>query len=211
MDLPLTDRGNRHVLVFQDHFTKLPMVYPIPDQKSQRIVQILCDKIIPFFGVLEALLSDRGANLLSHLMMDICELLGIKKLSTTSYHPQCNGMVERLNRTLKSMLRKQEAKFGMQWDQYLPGVLWAYRNTPHESTGEKPSFLLFGMDLRTPSDAALFPQSTPEPTTVEDYRVEVMTSLSSARAMAAKRLKKTQEKSKIRYDQKAYEGRLGTR
>ena len=163
MDLPLTDRGNRHVLVFQDHFTKWPMVCPIPDQKSQQIVQILCDEIIPFFGVPEALLSDRGANLLSHLMMDICEMLGIKKLSTTSYHPQCNGMVERLNRTLKSMLRKQAAKFCMQWDQYLPGVLWAYRNTPHESTGEKPSFLLFGMDLRTPSDAALFPPSTPEP------------------------------------------------
>ena len=203
MDLPLTDRGNRHVLVFQDHFTKWPMVYPIPDQKSQRIVQILCDEIIPFFGVPEALLSDQVANLLSHLMMDICEMLGIKKLSTTSYHPQCNVMVERLNRTLKSTLRKQAAKFGMQWDQYLPGVLWAYRNTPHESTVEKPSFLLFGMDLRTPSDAALFPPSTPEPTTVEDYRVEVMTSLSSARALAAKKLKKTQEKSKIRYDQKA--------
>ena len=83
------------------------------------------------FGVLECLLSDHGANLLSHLMIDLCELLGI---NTTSYHPQCNGMVERFNRTLKKMFRKHAGRFGLQWDGYLLGMLWAYRNTPHEST-----------------------------------------------------------------------------
>ena len=81
---------------------------------------------MPVFGVPEALLSDHGANLLSHLMCAICQILGIKKLNTTSYHPQCNGMVERLNRTLKAMLRRPAGRFGTQWDQFLPGVLWAY-------------------------------------------------------------------------------------
>ena len=71
------------------------MVYPIPDQKSQRIPRILGDEVIPLFGVPDALLSDQGANLLSHLMIDLCKLLGLKKLNTTAYHPQCNGMVER--------------------------------------------------------------------------------------------------------------------
>ena len=180
MDLPLTKQGNRHILVFQDHFSKWPMVYAIPDQKAHRIAQILCDEIIPMFGVPEALLSDRGTNLLSHLMKDVCQILGIKKLNTTAYHPQCNGMVERLNRTLKAMLRKHAGRFGTQWDQFLPGVLWAYRNTPHETTGEKPSFLLFGVDLRTPSQAALFPPALPDPTTIEDYRETLITTLSSA-------------------------------
>ena len=158
------------MLVFQDFLTKWPMVYPIPDQKSQRIADILVREIVPFFGVPENLLSDRGANLLSHLMMDICKLLGIHKLNTTAYHPQCNGMVERFNRTLKTALRKHAARFGTQWDKYLSGVMWAYRNTPHESTGEKPSFLLFGIDCRTPTEAALLPPVQLEPTDVEDYR-----------------------------------------
>ena len=200
MDLPVTKQGNRHVLVFQDHFTKWPMVYAVPDQKSQRIVRILCEEIVPMFGIPEALLSDRGANLLSHLMQDVCKLLGIKKLNTTSYHPQCNGMVERLNRTLKTMLRKHAARFGLQWDTYLPGVLWAYRNSPHESTGEKPSFLLFGMDLRMPSQAALLPPSPADPTTIEEYRHGLLVSLSSARELAASTLKRAQQKSKQRYD-----------
>ena len=90
-------------------------------------------------------------------MLDVCKLLGIKKLNTTAYHPQCNGMVERFNRTLKTMLRKQAAVFGNQWDRYLSGVLWAYRNTAHDSTQEKPSFLFFGVDCRTPTEAAILP------------------------------------------------------
>ena len=144
MDLPATCQGNKHVVVFQDYLTKWPMVYAIPDQKAHRI---LVEEVIPFLGVSEALLSDRGANLLSHLMRDVCTLLVIKKLNKTAYHLQCYGMVECFNRTLKSMLCKHAARFGLQWDRYLSGVLWAYRNTPHDSTGEKPSFLLFGMDL----------------------------------------------------------------
>ena len=138
MELPKTVQGNKLVLMFQDFLTKWPMIYHMPDQKASRISKILVEEVIPFFGVLESLLSDRGTNLLSFFMLDICQLLGIKKLNTTAYHPQCDGMVERFNRTLKSMLRKHAAKFGPQWDQFLPGVLWAYRNMPHESTGEKP-------------------------------------------------------------------------
>ena len=202
MDLPITTQGNKHVLVFQDFLTKWPMVYSIPDQKSQSIAEILVQEVVPF-GVPESLLSDRGANLLSHLMTDVCKLLGIQKLNTTAYHPHCNGMVERFNRTLKTALRKHAVKFGVQWDRYLSGVLWAYRNTPHESTGEKPSFLLFGIDCRTPTEAALLPPTPIQPTQVEDYREEVILSLSSARELAVQTLQKAQKRYKRHYDRKS--------
>ena len=153
---------------------------------------------VPVFGVPEALLSDRGTNLLSHLMTDVCKLLGVRKLNTTAYHPQCDGAVERFNRTLKAMLRKQAAKMGNQWDRYLSGVLWAYRNTPHESTGEKPSFLLFGLDCRSPTEACLLPPSTVD---VNDYREEMMLSLSSARQLASATLLEARKRYKRTYDQ----------
>ena len=149
MELPVTKKGNRYVVVLQDLFTKWPLVFPTPDQKSPQLVRLIVEELIPVFGVPEAILSDWGTNLLSHLMMDIGELLGILKLNTTAYHPQCNGMVERFNRTLKGMQRAHAARFGNQWDLVLPGVLFAYWNTPHESTGDKPSFLAFGVDPRT--------------------------------------------------------------
>ena len=119
------------------------------------------------------------------------------------YHPQCDGMVERFNRTLKTRLRKHAACFGNQWDQYLSGVLWAYRNTPHDSTGEKPSFFLFGLDCRSPTEAALLPTHPLEPTDISDYREELMLSLSAARDLAAKSIHRAQRKYKTQYDRKA--------
>ena len=208
MDLPLTTSGNRHVVVFQDFFTKWPLVFPVPDQKTIRLVKLLVKEVVPFFGVPDALLSDRGTNLLSHLMRDVCAMLGTKKLNTTSYHPECDGMVERFNRTLKATLRKHADKFGPQWDQYLDGILWAYRNTPHETTGEKPSFLLFGIDCRSPTEAALLPPSSLDPTELDDYREEFVLSLSSARRLAVENIKKAQKRYKCQYDKRATQVRF---
>ncbi len=85
------------------------------------------------------------------LMKDLCKMMGIRKINTTAYHPQCDGMVDR---TLKTILRKHAATVGDEWDTYLYGVLYAYRNM---STGEKPSILLYEVDCRSPTEAALMP------------------------------------------------------
>ena len=108
-----------------------------------------------------------------------------------------------MNRTLKSMLWKHVAKFGSQWDRYLSGVLWAYRNTPHESTKEKPSFLLYGVDLRSPTEAALLPTEQLGITEISDYREELILSLSSARELAVSSIKAAQQRYKQQYDRKS--------
>ena len=64
MDLPTTQQGNKHVVVFQNFFSKWPLVFPVVDQKTPTLVQLLTKEVIPLFGVPEALLSDRGTNLL---------------------------------------------------------------------------------------------------------------------------------------------------
>ena len=80
------------------------------------------------------------------------------------------------------------------------GELWAYRNVPHNSTNEKPSFLLLGTDGRTPLEAALLPLQELEPTEVSDYQEEVVLSLSTARRLATKSIKTTQARYKRTYD-----------
>ena len=176
------------------------MAFPTPDQKTKQIVQLLVEQIVPLFGVPEAFLSDRGTNLLFILMQDVCKLLGIKKLNTTAHHPQCDGMIERLNRILKALLRKQAAKFGAQWDTYLSGALWAYCNTPHTSTGEKPSYLLFGYDCHSPTEATMLPTTPHRPVNISDYREELVVMLSSARKFAAKANQEAQCRYKHQYD-----------
>ena len=203
MDLPMTTSGNRHVVVFQDFLTKWPLAFPVPDQKAIRLVKLLTEEVIPLFGVPEALLSDRGTNLLSHLMLDICKKLGVHKLNTTAYHPQCDGMVERFNRTLKTALRKHAATFGCQWDRFLSGVLFAYRNMPHDYTGEKSSYLLFGLDCQMPTEAAYLQPSPLQPTGIQEYCQELTMSLASARTTATKALRAAQKRYKAQYDTKS--------
>ena len=112
-------------------------------------------------------------------------------------------MIERLNRTFKAMMQKQAAKFGSQWDTYLPGALWAYHNMPHSSTGEKSSYLLFGFDCRSPTKAALVPTTSRQLVDISDYREQLVEMLSSARTMAAKANREAQHKYKHQYDKVA--------
>jgi len=203
LELPKTECGNQYAIVFQDFLTKWSMVFATPDQRAIRIARLLAEEIVLIFGVPECLLSNSSTNLLSHLMKDICDFLGIKKLNTTGYHPQCDRMVEKFNQTLISMLQKHADKYGEQWDKHLPGVLWAYRNIPHESTKEKPSFLLFGFDCRSPTEAAMCPPSPMAAADITDYCKELTESLVHARELAAKVIQKAQKQYNKQYDKTA--------
>ena len=101
------------------------------------------------------------------------------------------------------MLRRHTAKFGKQWDQFLPGVLWAYRNTPNDSTLEKASSLLLGMDLHFPTEAALLSPRDLKGADLSDYQEELVLSLSSACEHAVSSVGETQKRYKRQYDKKA--------
>ena len=101
------------------------------------------------------------------------------------------------------MLHKRAGKFGNQWGCYLLGVLWIYRNTPHEVTKEKPSYLLFGIDCCFPTEAAFLPPEPTEHGDILEHREEVILSLSLAREMATNNIKTAQKKYQQQYDKRA--------
>ena len=119
LEMPVTVRENRYVIVFVDYLTKWVEAYPAEDQSSEMIARLLVDNVVSRHGVPSQLLLDRGANLLSTLIQDEYSLLGMKKITTTSYHPQTDGFVERMNRTLRTMLAKHAHTFGPDWDLHL--------------------------------------------------------------------------------------------
>lgn len=111
-------------------------------------------------------------------MFEVYHLMGIKKLNTTTYHPQTNGLVKRFNRTLSNVLAKTVAAGGKNWNECLPYVLFAYRASPQESTGESPFFLLYGRDPQLPIDEVLCPQRERAEINIEDYTSEVAAKMS---------------------------------
>ncbi|KAG6935241.1 Pr gag-pro-pol, partial [Chelydra serpentina] len=95
-------------------------------------------KVFARVGLPREILTDQGTNFTSRLLQQVCELLGIKQLRTSVYHPQTDGLVERFNRTLKAMLRKFPPEELRQWDQLLPPLLLAVREVPQSSTKFSP-------------------------------------------------------------------------
>ena len=113
-------------------------------------------------------------------------------------------MVERFNLTLKTSLCKHAATYGNNWDEYLYDILYAYRNVPHESTREKPSYLLYGMDLHTLSEAAILPPSKTSWADTDDYREQVTLPLSIARDNAVKSIRRVQQRYKRQHDRNTF-------
>ena len=203
IELPQTVNGNRYVISFLDYLTKWVESFPSDNQTSETIVRLLIDHVICRHGVPEALISDRGPNLLSTLMQEVCEVTGLQKLNTTAYHPQADGLVENFNRTLRAMLAKYAAKFGVNWNEHLHHLLFTYRTKPHESTGESPFFLLYGRDARIPCETMLSTTRTAYQVDIDDYKSELMFRLSKAWDLARKEIQKFQKKQKYQYDHHA--------
>ena len=155
IQFPRSHQGNQYAVVFVDYLTKWPEVYPVPDQCAATIANLLVREIVSRHGVPSEVLSDRGRVFLSGLLKEVQQLLGFKKVNTSAYHPQTDGLVERFNRTLTAMLAKTVEHGGKDWDQKLPFVLFAYRASQQQSTLESPFFLLYGRDPRLPADPAM--------------------------------------------------------
>ena len=204
IQFPKSKRGNRYALVFVDYLTKWPEVFPVANQSALTIARVFVQEIVCRHGVPGELLSDRGAAFLSKLMMEVYRLMGTKKVNTTAYHPQTDGLVERFNRTLTDMLAKTVESNSANWDDRLPFVLFAYRTSLQHSTAESPFVLLYGRDARLPTSEVLEP---PPPSRhsfdLGDYKSELVTSMTDAWELARKNIRHAQQKQKRHHDKKA--------
>ena len=195
--MPTSWKGNKYAVVFIDYLTKWPEVYPTRDQSSLTIARLLVEHIILQHGVPSQLLSDREATFLSKIMFELYKLLGIKKVSTTAYHLQTDGLVKRSICTLIDMLLKKVEQSGKDWDKQLPYVLFAYRTSSQESTKASPFFLLYGHDPKLPTAATLNPSVDQVELNLADYQTKVAIRMSNAWEFAkvARKGSKTAENS----------------
>lgn len=148
---PVSANGYRYVLTIVDVATRYPEAVPLKKIDTVSVAEALVS-VFARMGCPEEILSDCGTQFVSDLMKEIFRLLSIKSVHTSPYHAQSNGLVERFNGTLKTMLRRVIQSEPKHWDRYIPPLLFAYRELPNESTGFSPFELLFGRRARGPMD-----------------------------------------------------------
>ena len=93
------------------------------DQTALTLSKLFVEKIVSHYGVPNQLLSDRGPSILLKHFLGVSSLMGTKKINTTVYHHQTDGLVEYFDRTLVDMLRKQVMNGTHEWDDLFVCIL----------------------------------------------------------------------------------------
>ena len=174
--------------------------------ETERVAEALVE-MFSRVGIPDEMLTDCGSQLTAEVMKEVSRLLSLQQLTTTPYHPMCNGLVERFHATMKQMLRRMCAERPKDWDKYPPALLFAIREVPQESLGFSPFELLYGRSVRGPMAILreLWSGEVNDEQVLSTYQyvIELRERLEQTCQLARDNLKKVQFKLKIYYDKRA--------
>jgi transposase InsO family protein len=149
-----------YILLVVDHFTRYAQAYPTKNKSALTAAKCLFNDYILRFGIPARILHDQGKEFDNRLFRELERFCGIVKSRTTSYHPQGNGSVERMNSTLLQMLRALAESEKPNWHQHVNKLVSAYNATVHSTTGFTPHYLLYGREALLPLDLILGSQQS---------------------------------------------------
>ena len=148
----ITTSGNRYILGIIDHFSKMCLLIPIRNAEAKTVCKAFFVHWVSLFGAPIEIISDNGSSFKNNLKTEFSKLLGIKEVFSMPYYPQANGLVQRLFRTAKSMIRVSVNENKKEWDEVLPVINMALMNSVAQSTKYAPFEVVFGKRARLPLD-----------------------------------------------------------
>ncbi|UYV68116.1 hypothetical protein LAZ67_5003095 [Cordylochernes scorpioides] len=196
---PISHTGNRWIIVATDYLTRFAITKAAATAEATELATFLIEDVILKHGAPREIITDRGRNFMSQTIREINNLNGTIHRFTTAYHPQTNGLTERLNKTLTDMISMYVDVDQKNWDNILPYVTFAYNTARQETTGYSPFFLVHSREVETPLDSILPYQPAG---TAEDYVGHLVTNAEDARMLACLNILQAQSKDKERYDKK---------
>ena len=113
------------------------------------VVIELLKHIFSWNGFPTTMVSDNGSQFCSKQFEKFLQDNRIEHVKTTPYHPQGNGIVERLHGSLNTIIVKTVEKKG-NWPEVVPMALYFIRSMPCVSSGFSPFLLKHGWEPITP-------------------------------------------------------------
>ena len=181
LDLVTLPRSNgfKYLLTAVDRFTRWPIAIPLVDISAQSVCEAFTYGWIAHFGVPATITTDRGSQFSSATFQQLTKVWGVKVLMTTPYHPEANGLVERLHRRLKEALIALGNDHPEEWFWKLPCALLSIRTTFKPDLGASPADLVYGEGLAVPGEIlSTTPSTDPQlarqrQAALADLRIEV--------------------------------------
>jgi hypothetical protein len=206
--LPKSSSGNLYIILAIDYFTKWAEARAIRANDAASAAKFVFESIVCRFGTPEAIVTDQGSNFEAKLFQNLCELMGVKKLRSTSYHHETVGLVERLVRTLKEILRCYINETHTNYDELLSQVIYCYNTTVQASTGFTPYEAVFARKPVNLQEIILNIKQNQSFINKDDYVRKLIRNSERIQSIVNKELEKSREQQKRNHDKQVVSFKL---
>jgi transposase InsO family protein len=146
-------------LTRQDDLTKYSIAIPLENQEVNTVAEAFVIKVCLIHGIPQIILTDHGTNFMSQVFKQSCKLFKIQKVTSSAYHPESNGSLERSYKVLVEYLRCICAEKQSEWEKWIPFAIFVYNTTPHTATKFTPFELVYGRLANLPGALQKAPRS----------------------------------------------------
>jgi hypothetical protein len=157
---PKAARQLKYLVVAIDYSTKWIEAEPLAKITAKNVLRFFKRNILARFGVPARVVSEIGTQFTDQRFQDYLRNIDIKQSFTSVEHPQANGLAEAANKVILRGIRRRLDTAKTQWAEELHAVIWAYRTTPHSTTGESPFWLTYGTEAIIPIELTKYTWQT---------------------------------------------------
>ncbi|MBW0558449.1 hypothetical protein O181_098164 [Austropuccinia psidii MF-1] len=147
-------------LIIPDRFSNSIRCLPFhKEETAMDTAMLFCNNIISTCGVPKIIISDRDPKFIFEFWTNFYDILGTKLAFSTAYHPQTDGLAERMIQTMEDILRRF-CSYGMEykdhegyihyWVTLLPAVQLAYNTSQNSTKGKPPALVERGLNPLLP-------------------------------------------------------------
>ncbi len=144
-------KDKKFILCVTDAFTKYVELVVLPNKEALTVATGILNRWICRFGLPLKLITDQGKEFTNKMAEHLFSSLDIRHSTTSSYHPQCNSQAEVCNKTIAKYLAALVDDSTLDWELYVPALMFAYNTSFHCSIQATPFSLTYGIEARLPS------------------------------------------------------------
>jgi len=172
--------GFQYILSVVDSATRYLWLIPLRNKTAETVANALYEDVIARTSVPSSVLTDLGTEFTAEILQRLCGRLGITRLRTSGYHPQCDSKCERAHYSVHNMMVKFIEKDFARWPSLLAGISLAYNSTVHTSTGFAPHELFYSFPPSCPFDVVVEAERTEAASDTDQYALEATDHLKQA-------------------------------